>query len=59
MECVVKKKCPDSDNGCTCHGFLEYATTNNNNYICDASPKEAKVRIDTVPVAVKYVNIGS
>jgi hypothetical protein len=33
---------------------LSDATTNNNNYICDASPKEAKVRIDIVAVAVIF-----
>jgi hypothetical protein len=30
------------------------ATTNRNNYICDASPTEAKVSSDNVTVAVTF-----
>ena len=33
---------------------LSDARSNNNNYICDATPKEAKVRIDIVAVAVIF-----
>ncbi len=33
---------------------LSDATTNSDNYICDASPKEAMVRIDTVAVVVIF-----
>ncbi len=34
---------------------LSDATTNSNNYICDASPKETKVNTDTVAVAVAVI----